>query len=321
MIWWQGGPAHARLREVETKIGNTGLTCGMNRSSSRTLIMGLASRMPLAQIKPFFLSLEKAGYAGDVCLFINDLEREALDFLRDRRVNLVPFQRAYLRPKWSRLADLLIPFLKPAQRQRLREQFALTFLHPYTARFVCYQPYLAACRPAYDHVMLADIRDIFFQRDPFAFAIPDGLSVFMEDARMTLGTCPNNAGWLRAAFGKRALRELGNKPISCSGTVIGTTAAMCDYLERMGRVLYAARSRETINQAAHNWIVHRQPPPALHCFDNDTGPVLTMHHLDPARLREDGQGRVLNTAGQIVNTLHQYDRHPALARRLTGMLT
>ena len=294
---------------------------GISRSSSRTLILGLATSLSLTQIKPFFLSLEKAGYAGDVCLFRKDLEREVLDFLRDRRVNLVPFQRAYLRPKWSRFADLSIPFLKPSQRPRLREQLALTFLHPMAARFVCYQPYLAACRPAYDHVMLADIRDIFFQRDPFAFAIPDGLSVFMEDSRMTLGTCPANARWLRAGFGKRALQELGNQPISCPGTVIGTTTAMCDSLERMRRVLYAARTRNAIDQAAHNWIIHRQPPPALHRFDNDSGPVLTMHFLDPARLREDGQGRVLNAAGQIVNTLHQYDRHPALARRLIGTLT
>jgi hypothetical protein len=293
----------------------------MNRSSSRTLIMGLAAKLLLAQIKPFFLSLEKAGYAGDVCLFIKDLEREALDFLRARRVNLVPFQGAYLRPKWARFAELLVPFLKPSQRQRFRGQFALAFLHPLAARFVCYQSYLAACRPAYDHVMLADIRDIFFQRDPFAFAIPDGLSVFMEDSRMTLGACPNNAAWLRAGFGERAVRELGTKPISCSGTVIGTTTAMCDYLERMGRVLYAARRRENIDQAAHNWIIHRQPPPALYRFDNDTGPVLTMHFIDPTKLREDDQGRVLNLAGQIVNTLHQYDRHPVLARRLVGMLT
>jgi hypothetical protein len=306
---------------VETEMDNTGLTCSMNRGSSRTLIMGLAAKLPLAQIKPFFLSLEKAGYAGDVCLFIRDLEREALDFLRDRRVNLAPFQRAYLRPKWSRFANLLMPFLKPPQRRRMKEQLALTFLHDNALRFVHYLPYLAACRPAYDHVMLADIRDVFFQRDPFAFAIPDGLSVFMEDSRMTLGTCPANARWLRAGFGERALRELGNKPISCCGTVIGTTAAMCDYLERMGRVLYAARSRDIIDQAAHNWIIHRQPPPALHCFDNDTGPVLTMHFLDPAKLREDSCGWVMNAAGQIVNTLHQYDRHPALARRLTGMLT
>jgi hypothetical protein len=283
--------------------------------------MGLAARLSLTQIKPFFLSLEKAGYAGDVCLFIKELEREVLDFLRGRRVNLVPFQGAYLRPKWSRFADLSIPFLKPSQRRRMREQFALTFLHPHAARFICYQPYLAACRPAYDYVMLADIRDIFFQRDPFAFAVPDGLSVFMEDSRMTLGTCPSNAKWLRTGFGERALQELGNQPISCSGTVIGTTPAICDYLERKGRVLYAAKSRDVIDQAAHNWIIHRQPPPALYRFDNDTGPVLTMHYLDPARLRQDDQGRVLNPAGQIVNALHQYDRHPALARQLIGMLT
>ena len=32
-------------------------------------------------------------------------------------------------------------------------------------------------------LMLADIRDVLFQKDPFAFEIPDGLCVFQEDAR------------------------------------------------------------------------------------------------------------------------------------------
>lgn len=283
--------------------------------------MGLATRMPQDQLRPFFLSLEKAGYRGDVCLFVKDLDRAALDFLRARRVNLVPFREAYLRPKWARYADLAAWFLKPAQRRRFAEQAALTFLHPLSSRFVCFRSYLSICGSAYDHVMLADIRDVYFQRDPFAFAIPDGLSVFVEDAGKTIASCPSNSEWLRLGFGRRAVHELGDKNISCCGTVIGTTVAMDDYLARMEQVLYATKSRETIDQAAHNWVIHRRPPPALLCFDNESGPVLTMHHLAAEKIRFDESGQVINRAGEVVNTLHQYDRHPELARKLLAKLT
>ena len=292
----------------------------MSENISRNLILGLATGMPEAQLRPFFLSLERAGYRGDVCLFVKDLDRAALDFLRARRVNLVPFREAYLRPKWARFADVAAWFMKPAQRQRFTEQATLTFLHPLGARFICYQSYLEICRPAYDHVMLADIRDVLFQRDPFDFAIPAGLSVFMEDAGKTIGACPFNSEWMRLGFGRRAVRQLGDKNISCCGTVIGTTAAMADYLERMGRILHAAKSRKVIDQSAHNWLIHRQPPPTLHCFSNEAGPVLTMHYLAAARIRLDESSRVVNPDGHVVNTLHQYDRHPELARKLLAQL-
>ncbi|MCX6894307.1 MAG: hypothetical protein NTZ16_02110 [Verrucomicrobia bacterium] len=292
----------------------------MNENASRNLILGLATGMPEAQLRPFFLSLERAGYRGDVCLFVKDLDRAALDFLRARRVNLVPLPPAYLRPRWARFAAAAAWFMKPAQRRRWRTQAALSFLHPAAARFVCYQSFLEIAQPAYDRVLLADTRDILFQRDPFDFALPDGLGVFMEDGHKTLGNCPMNSKWLRLGFGGAAVRELGDKKISCAGTVIGTTAAMEDYLERMTRALFATKSRQTIDQAAHNWVIYRQPPPALHFFDNETGPVLTMHHLDAGQIRLDENGRVLNAAGHVVNTLHQYDRHPELARKLLAQL-
>lgn len=67
----------------------------MTAAADKTIIIGLASDLTLAQLKPFFLSLEKVGYQGDICTFVSHWDRPALDFLRARRVNLVPFQRAY----------------------------------------------------------------------------------------------------------------------------------------------------------------------------------------------------------------------------------
>ncbi|MEI9865262.1 MAG: hypothetical protein WDN00_12070 [Limisphaerales bacterium] len=70
----------------------------MKTTSAKLLIMGLLTGLTLEQVKPFFLSLEKTGYRGDVCLFVADLDPATLFFLRAQRVNLVPFQKAISSP-------------------------------------------------------------------------------------------------------------------------------------------------------------------------------------------------------------------------------
>ena len=46
-----------------------------------------------------------------------------------------------------------------------------------------------------------------------------------------------------------------------------------------------------------------------------------MAYVDPARLSFDERGRITGTGGRVINTLHQYDRHPELAARLVALLT
>ena len=211
--------------------------------------------------------------------------------------------------------------MTPHQRQRLEEQLALAYLHAHCARNAYGRAYLAECGRGYERVMLADIRDILFQADPFAFEMPEGLSVFMEDPGRTIGTCPFNAEWMRHGFGKAVLKELHDKPFFCAGTVFGTAAAMLSYFDQVLPIYYARKTRKTIDQGTFNYVIYKQPPKLLHCFDNDAGPVLTMSNMDARRFRFNAQGRLVNSAGRIFNTLHHYDRHPELARQLVRTLT
>lgn len=283
--------------------------------------MGLLSRISLEKARPFFLSLEKAGYKGDICLFVSELDAATQAFLRARQINLIPFRKAYLKPKWARLASLAKVFLRRWQCARLDEQFGLAFMHPHCARHVYCHAYLTECGAGYDQVMLADIRDILFQNDPFAFDIPEGLSVFMEDASQTIGTCPFTSSWIRHGFGRAVLKELWNERIFCSGAIFGTPMAMRDYFAQVLQLYYMRKTGRTIDQGTHNYILYKQPPPKVHRFENDDGPVLTMGYIDPASLHFNGRGLLVNSAGRAFNTLHQYDRHPELAQRLLKLLT
>ncbi len=281
----------------------------------------MAVGMKLEHLKPFFLSLEKAGYRGDICLCVADLEPATLDFLRERRVNFIPFQKAYLKHKWSRLATFAGLFMKPAQRRRFEEQMLLTYIHMHCARHIHFRNYLAECGNGYDHVMMADTRDILFQRDPFDFEIPEGLGVFMEDPSQTIGANFSNSTWIREGFGEDVLKEMADKRIYCSGTIFGSPEILRDYFDQVLQIYSERKPVRTIDQATENYILHKQPPKMWRAFDNDDGPVLTMTNMKPDQFHFNKQGLLVNAAGRVFNTLHQYDRHPEITKRLLQTLT
>ena len=292
----------------------------MTANPTRKLIMGLVANLPLEKTKPFFLSLEKAGYSGDICLFVRELDAATLAFLRARRINLIPFRRAFLRPTHARLAGLIKLFLRPDQRTRLDELLGLSYIHLHCARHIYCHEYLTECGAGYDQVMLADIRDVVFQNDPFDFEMPEGLSVFMEDPSRTIGTCPFTSSWVRKGFGEAVVKELHHERIFCAGVIFGTATAMRDYFAQVLPLYFARKTNQSIDQGTHNYILYKQPPPKVRRFEND-GPVLTMGYIDPARLRFNEQGLLVNAAGRVFNTVHQYDRHPEVAQRLLKVLT
>ncbi len=135
--------------------------------TSNTLILGMLSRMSLEQARPIFLSLEKNRLSGRHLRLRARRGQTTLDFLRQRRVNLVPFQMAYLKPAWSWFVNLASPFLQPAQKARLTEEFGLTYLHLQCSRFIYWQSFLREFGQLYQYVMLCDMRDVLFQRPPF----------------------------------------------------------------------------------------------------------------------------------------------------------
>jgi hypothetical protein len=295
----------------------------MTKTPSQTLILGLLSGLSLEKTKPFFLSLEKAGYRGDVCMVAGSLDAATQAFLRSRAypVNFVPFQRPFLRPLMARLLGCGKIFMTRAQRRRFDAQLASSYGHLHCAPFGYYRAFLAECGATYDRVMIADVRDVLFQSDPFSVPLPHPVNFLAEAAGLTIGACVSNASWIRRGFGRAVLRELADKPISCAGTVIGSRDGMLNYVETMQRIFCQKKKKRTIHQATHNYILYKQPLPGLHCLTNEDGPVLTMGYVKPEQLRFNEKGLLLNHHGQVYTTLHQYDRHPELARRLLRLLT
>lgn len=307
----------------------------VGESVLKNLVIGLVKNYNFEQIRPFVASLRATGYADDVCLLYSDIDHESVQALRQYNVRLVPFQMGrinllFKRVHYCRLLSKI--FNSPlnrlysmsqvyarairwwASRQKdpvaAKCRLAAKTFNVYCVRYPLYYLYLAERRGEYQNVMMADVRDVLFQRDPFDFEWPAELNLFLEDSRQPMKDCPFNSNWLRTGFGDDVLQAFGDKVASCSGITIGSYAAVMQYLELMIDHMINLNSHPAgIDQGVHNYLLYEGKLNGAHVFPNGAGPVLTMGKTVDLPTPLNDEGRVLNTDGTVVNVLHQYDRH------------
>ena len=253
-----------------------------------TLILGLAAGYHYGDVRPFLASLERTGHAGETVLFVSGTTR-GLDRMQSHGAKIIEVRRP------AKLADV-----------------------PYNAlRYFLYRDYLESVDRNYSRILISDVRDVLFQRDPFAYPWPAGLNATLEDRRATVASCPFNAHWVREHLGPKTLTAIGDKPVSCSGTTVGDHGAMLDYLEKMIGRLSPPTTGERMagyDQGVHNMLIHTGKLGNVTLHDN-TGPILTLAQTR-GEPRIDALGRVLNESGKPAHLVHQYDRKPALFQRM-----
>lgn len=250
-----------------------------------------------AELEPFVSSLRRTGYSGEIVFFVRSLSAGTRKKLAQAGVRCIDF-------------DLTAPYLDayPFDLPRVTEK-PLPLL---TLRFFLYQSFLRSQGDRYAHVLLADVRDVLFQKDPFAGAA-DGLSCFSERDDISIAESPTNLRWVEEAFGHDAGTRIGARPILCAGTIMGTVPALLDLLAVFERVVFAQDRPEKVNdQGAYNYLIHENLAPHT-IYRNDTGRVLTLALENTIRM--DESGNVYDAAGHIPAVIHQYDRHPLITRR------
>lgn len=188
--------------------------------------------------------------------------------------------------------------------------------HAVMARFAAYNRYLAG-HPEARNVLLTDVRDVLFQRSPFAPA-PTGLEVFVEgDA---LGDHAFNMKYLRALAGEGTATALASAPAICVGTVMGPAREVARFCRMV--LMLAAIPRSEIggafgaDQAACNIAVHLGLVEAQ--VRENYGRVATIG-LTPGETLTFENSEVVNPDGSVSAIVHQYDRHPHLAEAVRGL--
>jgi len=298
-------------------------------STERSLVLGAYSGLPARFVEPFAASLRATEFKGSFCIVAGRCEpqeRARLEALADSVIDADPEY-----PDERRIARTLLARLR--RTRGLRRVYAPTFkavargtsfrtwssleyhLEGLQAlRYRHYHRIILEREPAPDFVLLTDLRDVVFQRDPFADRV-DGLELFFEDASVRFGEDHFNTRWIRDVYGHAQLDRMRGNPVSCSGTVVGTRQAMLAYLaEMIGQIALQRGPIGSRDQAVHNVLIASGRLPSALLVRNGYGRVLTLGAMKTFELASDG--KVLNADGSVPAVLHQWDRHRALAARV-----
>lgn len=178
---------------------------------------------------------------------------------------------------------------------------------------------------------MIDVRDSYFQSDPFAF-VPlspaPSFHVFSGVESFPIKDCGWNSGWVKDCFGAPVLQDIGSKGIICSGVSVGTSAAVLDYLRIMSDIVsgqdaaqgsrFPACERNGVDQGAHNVLVHTGALDHLNLrkWGQADGPVANMQSRLATVQCAGDKCTVKNKAGVAVAVVHQYDRYPDLQKYL-----
>jgi hypothetical protein len=244
------------------------------------LVLGAAIGYTNDQTRVFLASLKATGYAGKVAIFVG---RDAGGF-EDHGLDIEFIPAPHLDPK-------------------------LAALSPTAHRFFMFQ-HLLARRSVSGRILMSDMRDVVFQRDPFDFPLLPHFDLFYALEERIIAQCGMNASWIRQRYGNGVLRRLRGEIISCCGTVIGSHRGMLTYLSRLCEHMVGGPVFYGIDQGIHNYMIRQDPVENQCALLNGLGPVMTMHYMNKERLGFSETGEILNHDGSVPNIVHQYDRLP-----------
>ena len=146
---------------------------------------------------------------------------------------------------------------------------------------------------------------------------------FKEEDGPEIAGCAWNSGWISSCFGQVMLDAIGTSPISCSGVVLGRLPEMVTYLQAMADTLlgksrfsdkFPSCERNGVDQGVHNVLLHTGLVPGLHLHTAKSFPGVVSHMQSDLYVSLDGgvPPRIINSLGDAVSIVHQYDRISAL---------
>ena len=262
-------------------------------------------------IEPFFHSLRISGYADEIVVFAASIPEESRALLRKHKATVVDVENRGVPVTYASLGGKLCRAPVALYRAYWKYRRDVSCLIVNCWRFFRFRDYLRLLPKLPEFVLLADVRDVVFQSDPFSFAFAPGLSAASEHCGSTIGQSRGNAKWLWEVGGLGQLRKHARATPICSGTIVADGSTMRDYLELMTEHLrrcYFWGLFDAIDQGLHNYFVLNQMIEPLRVFENWQGPFLTLDSETVTPERKTREGYLCNRDGSLVPIVHQYDR-------------
>ena len=196
----------------------------------KNLILGACTALPIHRLDPFIASLRGIGFAGDVCLLVEDVAAETVRELRSRGV----------------IVERIAPLAQPRMAMK-------------ASRFFAYLDFLLRHGDAYANVVLVDPSGVTFQADPFATPLPADIVYAAASSR--IGDTPLVHDAVVQAYGEAVAHNVRDCVLSNADTTSATRSGMLRYLAAITHQLAGRTVPITgaMDQAVHNFVVHMHP--------------------------------------------------------------
>lgn len=304
------------------------------KASGDTIVLGAALGLDGPEVRPFLDSLRNTGYAGDVALLVDrrlarelgqDARLGGVLLVRMRSLLPVTFRRLHrgrtLKRVWAPIQSLGWSLVRATGRVRaspavrVQRRLAELMCTPMEARFLRYERLLEA--HPHDHVLVCDVRDVVFQRDPFLDLRGPGLAVSIETRRYTIAEEQLNARWVRDNYGEAVLGRIGANPVTCVGVTYGDRRGIGLYLRLMREEIVRLSARGAreggADTAIHNYLVWTGSLGRPRLLETLASPVATLNGVPEHEVALSSEGRVRNRDGSEPSVVHQYDRIRGIA--------
>jgi rubrerythrin len=265
----------------------------------KNLILGILDNYTFHQVKKFVYSLKRIGFNGDIYLFIGPSTTPGtIRKLKRNGIKLEFFEGLSSVPEGN-IAIKTFPLRSP--------------INYYNYRHYLYYDFMIRHRGEYDNVLLTDVKDVYFQADPFSFDMENKLYCALEGPTSKIRTCSYNSKWVDYIYGEEVLKQLGDECISCAGTTWGKEEVIIDYLYKMLQELQKVKDAKiAIDQAIHNYMIYTGMLGEVGFLKNDEGVVLTLSYEEDYTIDKSNVVRVKDDA--VVKVIHQFHRRPDLVK-------
>ena len=251
------------LRPNELQQHNHALASSNSHwDSSKSAVLGLASGYSRYVYEGFVGSLRATGFSGHIILAIaKDAPPDVISYLAEQNVTTKYVEKAEKCTYNGTIGEKGVPIDMQSSHEwkcpKDYPDYKITW-----ARFLYYRDWLNDCPSCTDGVMLTDVRDAFFQRDPFVTAVERNqvhpLMVFEETPDVTTENWLTD--WPVSACRKH---KLGKKPMLCSGSVMGSREGILEYIDVMEEEFKYWMQRENCrmdnrgdDQSIHNYLYY-----------------------------------------------------------------
>lgn len=301
--------------------------------SANSVVLSYIEGYSASDIAPFVESLRATGYSGDIVFYTYNVDEDCGALFAEHDVRQIPVTRLNMRrrlqlPTWlarglGMSSAQIIPdrsvnirLSRLFRRLNLGEtqlawEIAKALWHCQAARFLYFQEFLEA-NPQYGSVMIADARDVAFQREPFAFDMRDRMYVFEEYPEIPLGQQRENAGWVEKLYGSSVLERLSEYPVICVGVLLGRRPQLLENIRMVTKEIVTNHIGWSTDQGVPNYFIRAGRLNDVEVVPYGSGPAMHVGIAPRDTIRTDAQGRILNREGEVCNIIHQYDRHPDL---------